>query len=155
VNSILGILVALSATLAWLEPTQAQEGTSRGEQSTEQSGSLRPLGNPYPDPQNVPGHEDGFGQTLRESFDLACKGEGTELGDLLFQIEVTETGLVDVSSKRPGPLSFSNVRAQVYMNAILWRVQGETYVVDRFKGRLGIEPGDRAWQCAKVGGRKF
>jgi hypothetical protein len=119
----------------------------------EDHGSWQPLGPPYPNPQNVPGHEDGSAQTLRESFELACKGQGSDSKELRLQIQVSDSGYVDV--RETGSVSASEVRAQVYMNAILWRVLDDTYVVDRFSGKLTIKPGPRSYQCAKIGGRKF
>jgi hypothetical protein len=52
-------------------------------------------------------------------------------------------------------VAVSDARAQVYMNAITWRIQQDTYIVDRYDGRLTIEPGSRLLQCMKNGGRKF
>ena len=148
------LLVLFSASICCTN-SQADDPGGKGDQATDngEAGTWRILRGPYPDPQSVPGHEDGLAQTFRESFELTCKTQVSEPEELKFQIRVDESGHVDVSALSSA--ADAERRAQVYMNAFFWRAHGEEYTVDRFSGILRIDPGKRRYQCQKTGGRKF
>ena len=149
------ILVAfpLLASSICCANSQADEAPAKNGQAGDNGGSWQIIRGPYPNPQNVPGQEDGLAQTLRESFELTCKTQVSHPEELRFQVRVAESGHVDVTAL--SSTTDAEQRAQVYMNAFFWRAQGEEYTVDRFSGTLRIDPGKRVYQCQKIGGRKF
>ena len=153
--NLFGILAVLFSVSAYCMNSHAEEPAGKGSLATDngEAGGWRVLRGPYPDPQSVPGHEYGLAQTLRESFELSCKERVSEPEGLRFQIQVDESGYVDVTALNSA--SASERRAQVYVNAFFWRAHGEEYNVDRFSGILRIDPGKRLYQCQKIGGRKF
>jgi hypothetical protein len=154
-KSFFRILAVLFSASTCCTNSRADDPAVRGDQATDkgQAGDWRVLRGPYPNPQNVPGHEDGLAQTLRESFELTCTTQVSEPGELKFQVRVAESGYVDVAAS--SSTADTEHRAQVCMNAFLWRAHGEEYSVDRFSGVLRINPGKRLYQCQKIGGRKF
>jgi hypothetical protein len=155
VKSFFRILVVLFSASLCCANSQADDPAGKGNQATDNkpAGAWQLLGEPYPDPQSVPGHEDGLAQTLRESFELTCTTQVSEPGELKFQVRVAESGHVDVAALNS--TADTEHPAQVYMNAFLWRAHSEEYSVDRFSGVLRINPGKRLYQCQKIGGRKF
>ena len=148
-----GVLLLSTGLLGACGSTEDPAGKGAQATNNGEAGAWRILRGPYPDPQSVPGHEDGLAQTLRESFELTCKTQVSESEELKFQIRVAESGHVDVTALSPA--ADAERRAQVYMNAFFWRAHGEEYSVDRFNGILRIDPGKRLYQCQKTGGRKF
>ena len=149
------ILVApsLLASSICCANSQADEALAKNGQAGDNGGSWDIIRGPYPNPQNVPGQEDGLAQTLRESFELTCKTQVSQPEELRFQVRVAESGHVDVIAVNS--IADAERRAQVYMNAFFWRAHDEEYTVDRFSGTLRIDPGKRLYQCQKIGGRKF
>jgi len=92
-------------------------------------------------------------QTHTDAYELICKSQQANQPNRRFGVVVWAAGDVHIADKDVEPKVEHDVGT--YVNAFLWRVGKDLYVVDRFSGALSINQVQTSLICEKIGGRKF
>jgi len=87
------------------------------------------------------------------AFDLLCKPIKEGQPDLL--VHFVPIGNDQVIAQRMGATELVDYTTGTYENAVRWKSDTATYVVDRFTGKLAVEPSKEVYFCSRQGRRVF